>query len=52
MYSVRILSSWAVQAPLFKPSFAQQGLLPIDAVLNYSVLDSNLLECLDVDRIK
>ena len=29
MYSVRILSSTTVQAPLFKPSFEQQGLLPI-----------------------
>lgn len=29
MYSVRVLSSRAVHAPLFKPSLEQQGLLPI-----------------------
>jgi len=33
MYSLRILSSWTVQAPLFKPSFEQQGLLPISLLM-------------------
>lgn len=41
MYSLRTLSSWAVQAPLFKPSFAQQALLPIVLVPAFSAHTQN-----------
>lgn len=42
MYSVRILSSIAVHAPLFKPSLEQQGLLPMSFE---HVVRKNVCEC-------